>query len=421
MARIRTVKPELWEDEVVGTLSREARLLFIATFNLADDEGLLRWTAPYIKASAFMYDDDLNVNDVAGIMAELTNAGLLFPYIGGVARQQMAVVVKFRKHQRINRPQKSKLPPPSLQNPQVRYMYGRRDDWTCHLCGGPIPEKPVEDDRFNLSIDHLTAQVDGGSDHPSNLRAAHQSCNKSRRERPVDDFRVPPRMQGESWAGNGSLNQSPPAQEPPVPAAATPSHEAPAAMADAATHGDISSLNGSLNDSVPSSSPEGNGREGIGREQGREGVAGACVREPVPVHEAARFEPPTILPDAYEPFDMAPIDRDGFKLDERHFRWATQTVPGVDVHHATALFVAHFRAEGVNRPNWFAEWQKWMLREAKYASERAAKAAASASGVPFASAPRLSTTDQRVQQAHAAAASVAAQMAAMREGQEQQA
>jgi DNA-binding transcriptional ArsR family regulator len=132
-------------------------------------------------------------------------------------------------------------------------------------------------------------------------------------------------------------------------------------------------------------------------------------------------EAPSNPPAAREPFNLAPIDRDGFRLEEHHFRWATQTVPGVDVHHATALFVAHFRAEGVNRPNWFAEWQKWMLREAKFASERAARAAAGSNVLPFTGAPRPSTTDQRIQQAHAAAASVAAQMAAMRTGQEQQA
>jgi hypothetical protein len=42
MSRIRTIKPEFWEDEGNGRLSALARLLFIATFNMADDEGRLR-------------------------------------------------------------------------------------------------------------------------------------------------------------------------------------------------------------------------------------------------------------------------------------------------------------------------------------------------------------------------------------------
>lgn len=193
MPRIRTVKPELWEDEVVGLLPRDARLLFISTFNMADDEGLLRWTPAYIKAQTFMYDDDLTLKDVEVLMGMLTDAGLVFPYIGGVARQQMAVVVNFRKHQRINRPQKSKLPPPSLQNYRVREMYARRDGWICQLCGCDIPRLPVVNDCHNLSIDHIKPQVAGGSDHPSNLRAAHQACNKSRRDTPDGDEFIPPR------------------------------------------------------------------------------------------------------------------------------------------------------------------------------------------------------------------------------------
>lgn len=422
MARIRTVKPELWEDEVVGTLSREARLLFIATFNLADDEGLLRWTAPYIKASAFMYDDDLNVGDVAGVMAELTNSGLLFPYIGGMARQQMAVVVKFRKHQRINRPQKSKLPPPSLQNTEVRRMYGRRDGWACHLCGGPIPEKPVGDDRFNLSIDYLAAQGSGGSEHPSNLRAAHQACVEGRGNRPAEGFRTPPQTQGGSYSGSHSLNPSLHPQGPTPQEAATPGYGIPPAVAEDATHGDIYSVNDSVTGSLPSSPPEGKGREGRGTGNGGEGVAGACVREPVPVHEPADFTPPMHFPNAYEPFDMAPIDRDGFKLTEAAHRWAAATVPGIDVHQTTSLFVAHFRAQSVSRPNWFAEWQKWMIRESKFVSERAAKAAArptpgSSGAVGSSGAPRPSTTDQRIQSAREAGRRVQALIDARNEEQ----
>jgi 5-methylcytosine-specific restriction endonuclease McrA len=209
MPRIRTVKPEFWEDELLGVMPRDARLLFIATFNMADDEGLLRWTPAYIKAQAFMYDDDLTIADVGKLMQCLTDTGLVFPYIGGVARQQMAVVVNFRKHQRINRPQKSKLVPPSLGNWQVRAMYARRDGWTCQLCGGGIPEKPVSNDSHNLSIDHIRPVSAGGSDHPSNVRAAHQACNKSRRDTPDGEEFIPPRsLAGLEASLNDALNRS---------------------------------------------------------------------------------------------------------------------------------------------------------------------------------------------------------------------
>lgn len=259
MPRIRTVKPEFWEDEVLGLLPRDARLLFVATFNMADDEGLLRWTPAYVKASAFMYDDDLTVNDVGKLMQHITDAGLLFPYVGGVARQQLACIVNFRKHQRINRPQKSKLVPPSLQSGEVRRMYGRRDRWTCQLCGSGIPEMSVANDSHNLSIDHIKPQSAGGTDHPSNVRATHQACNKSRRNSPEGDEFTPPRSLADlNDSLTDSVNRSVNGSGPTPPA----EHAAYTATPSQSTERDIYSLNDSVNSSVNDSPPEGKGREG---------------------------------------------------------------------------------------------------------------------------------------------------------------
>jgi 5-methylcytosine-specific restriction endonuclease McrA len=252
MPRIRTVKPEFWEDELLGVMPRDARLLFIATFNMADDEGLLRWTPAYIKAQAFMYDDDLSIGDVGKLMQCLTDTGLVFPYVGGVARQQMAVVVNFRKHQRINRPQKSKLVPPSLGNYKVREMYARRDGWTCQLCGGGIPQLPVSNDSHNLSIDHVRPVAAGGTDHPSNVRAAHQACNKSRRDTPDGQEFIPPRsLAGLEDSLNDALNRS---RTNSLNDSVNESHAPQYSSASGSTDGDISSLNHSLT--------EGKGREG---------------------------------------------------------------------------------------------------------------------------------------------------------------
>ena len=260
MPRIRTVKPEFWEDELLGVMPRDARLLFIATFNMADDEGILRWTPAYIKAQAFMYDDDLTIGDVGKLMQCLTDTGLVFPYIGGVARQQMAVVVNFRKHQKINRPQKSKLLPPSLGNYKVREMYARRDGWTCQLCGGGIPQRPVANDSHNLSIDHVRPVSAGGSDHPSNVRAAHQACNKSRRDTPDGEEFIPPRsLAGLEASLNDAVNRS---RNHSVNDSVNESDAEYNSEPQADTDSEFYSLNHSLT--------EGKGREGKGTGKGRE-------------------------------------------------------------------------------------------------------------------------------------------------------
>ena len=54
-------------------------------------------------------------------------------------------------------------------------------------------------------------------------------------------------------------------------------------------------------------------------------------------------------------------------------RWATTTVPGLDPDYETAQFIDHYRDDGTRKTNWNTEWQIWMRRSAKWASEDALK------------------------------------------------
>jgi 5-methylcytosine-specific restriction endonuclease McrA len=213
MARIRSVKPEFWEDDAIGMLSRDARLLYIATWNMADDEGLLRWSPAYVKANAFMYDDDLTVEAVAALMAELVSAGLICSYVGGKARQSLAWIIQFARHQKPNRPQPSKLPPPSIQNGDVLQAYVRRDGNLCQLCKH---ECAREHDQRKLwpSLDHITPRSEGGSDYPSNIQLSHTSCNKGRRDRPVESFTPPAGVRALTDSVNDSVSDTLPVAVP---------------------------------------------------------------------------------------------------------------------------------------------------------------------------------------------------------------
>lgn len=98
--------------------------------------------------------------------------------------------------------------------------------------------------------------------------------------------------------------------------------------------------------------------------------------------------------DAYAP---SPIDVDGFELTDAMRAWSLRTFgPGLDIDYETAQFLDHFRAQNTRRPNWPTEWQKWIRRSAKYASERANRPGTNV--VPFTQL-RPSTTDARVQAA----------------------
>jgi len=104
MARVRTIKPEFWTDRRVGECSASARLLFIATLNFADDEGGLDRSAKQLKAQAFPYD---NI-DCEALVQELLSVGLLIEY--EVSGNKYLHIKNFRKHQRIDKPQKARIP-----------------------------------------------------------------------------------------------------------------------------------------------------------------------------------------------------------------------------------------------------------------------------------------------------------------------
>lgn len=104
MARLRTVKPEFWTDERVGEVSVTARLLFIATWNFADDYGGVDRSSKQLKAQAFPYD---NI-DCEPLIQELLQVGLLIEYeVGG---KKYLHINGFRKHQKVEKPAKPRIP-----------------------------------------------------------------------------------------------------------------------------------------------------------------------------------------------------------------------------------------------------------------------------------------------------------------------
>ena len=96
-------------------------------------------------------------------------------------------------------------------------------------------------------------------------------------------------------------------------------------------------------------------------------------------------------------FGPSPIDIDGWALADGLRRWTVSTFgAGIDPDYEAAQFVSHFRSTAQSRRNWNDEYQKWIRRSAKFASERANRP--STNVVPF-TQPRPSTTDARVQAA----------------------
>lgn len=106
MARIRTIKPEFWHDEELSSLSPEACLLAIGLLNMADDEGYFKANPKLIEAAIFpLRELSLSTH---GLISELSNIKYITVYSGDDGKKY-GLVNNFLKHQKINRPNISKI------------------------------------------------------------------------------------------------------------------------------------------------------------------------------------------------------------------------------------------------------------------------------------------------------------------------
>jgi hypothetical protein len=115
MARIRTIKPEFPHSESMGRVSRDARLLFVMLFTIVDDEGRARAATRMLASLLFPYDDDATAR-IGEWLAELVKEHCVELYeADGNAYLR---ITNWLAHQRIDKPSRSRLPPPLSPSPR---------------------------------------------------------------------------------------------------------------------------------------------------------------------------------------------------------------------------------------------------------------------------------------------------------------
>jgi hypothetical protein len=98
------IKPEFWSDERIGECSASARLLFIGTWNFADDYGNLDRSPKQLKAQIFPYD----LINCEALILELLERDLVSEY--EVDGKKYLHINGFDKHQIIDRKSKARCP-----------------------------------------------------------------------------------------------------------------------------------------------------------------------------------------------------------------------------------------------------------------------------------------------------------------------
>jgi len=114
LPRIRTIKPDAFTSESLSSVSVLARWTFAGLWTYLDDAGLGRADTRLIKAALFPLDAVTTTEDVDGAVNELIDAGCIHTYMSG--GKVYVHAPEFLRHQRINRPTKSVLPPCSCQS-----------------------------------------------------------------------------------------------------------------------------------------------------------------------------------------------------------------------------------------------------------------------------------------------------------------
>lgn len=109
MARIRTIKPSFWRDEEVSRLKHDERLFLVGLISLADDDG--RFVASQSSVCGYIYPhEEITPGVFKRLMKAVVSTGIVELY--DVRGLTYGWLPKYRKHQRINRPQQSDLPEP---------------------------------------------------------------------------------------------------------------------------------------------------------------------------------------------------------------------------------------------------------------------------------------------------------------------
>lgn len=108
MARIRTIKPEVLEDEIAAGLSDAAWRVWVSSWVLADDHGRFRAGARLLAAA--VWQDTSRADDATRALAELAAVGLVTVYQDGSGQRYAQIKPKgWSEHQRIDKPSKPRV------------------------------------------------------------------------------------------------------------------------------------------------------------------------------------------------------------------------------------------------------------------------------------------------------------------------
>ncbi len=119
--RIRTIKPELLEDDKTAALSSDAWRLFVSLLLVADDYGNVRAHPAQLEGAVFW--GCAPREPLANLLETLANVSLITRY--SVRGQEYLAITGWSKHQKVDRPGQPRVPGP--KDTEARILGGIRE------------------------------------------------------------------------------------------------------------------------------------------------------------------------------------------------------------------------------------------------------------------------------------------------------
>ena len=149
MPRNRMIKVDFWDDEKLATISRDARLTYIALWNFSDDYGVVKGHHAWLKNNIYPYDESLKLDTFKKWLLELESLSRIIPF--STNGEFYYYIPTFLFHQTINRPSLQRNPEPP---DDVYESYTQNNG-----CSGSAQGVPI--DEIKLSIKEKNIRLKG--------------------------------------------------------------------------------------------------------------------------------------------------------------------------------------------------------------------------------------------------------------------
>lgn len=155
----------MWESPSFSAISDLSKLVFISLISHADDEGRGRAGASYIRSMTFPNDEDRRVADIKKTLIEIgSKMSVQFYAVDG---NEYYVITNWLKWQKIDKPTKSKLPPPPLVGEGGTTLFsGVIDEYSESTRGRVDDDSPpnrIEGNRTERNNSHSAGAREKGS------------------------------------------------------------------------------------------------------------------------------------------------------------------------------------------------------------------------------------------------------------------